>query len=234
MVTYTVVSGDTMSRIATKYGIQLSDLLAANPQITNSSLIFPGQRINIPNTDKSTYIVMSGDTMWSIARKYGIGLSNLIALNPQIINSSVISPGQKINVPSTSVPNNLRALETEAIRLVNIERAKAGKSELTPNNQISNVARIKSQDFINNNYFSHNSPIYGSPFNMLSSFGIPFNAAGENIASGQKTATEVINTWMNSPGHKANILNSIYNQVGVGVASDNKGKLFWTLILIRS
>ena len=240
MTTYTIMTGDTMWNIAAKHGIELKELLAANPQITNSSLISPGQTINIPSTNTSTYTVTSGDTMWNIAAKHGIGLKELLAANPQVINSSLISPGQIINIPSvTNVPstpnvsNDMRSLEIEVIRLVNIERAKVGRSALIENNKISNIARIKSQDFIKNNYFSHNSPTYGSPFDMLKSFGITYTAAGENIANGQRTAAEVMNSWMNSSGHRANILNSAYNQIGVGVAKNKNGNLFWTQMLVR-
>jgi uncharacterized protein YkwD len=69
---------------------------------------------------------------------------------------------------------------------------------------------------------------------MLNSFGIRFTAAGENIASGQENATQVMNTWMNSSGHRSNILNSTYNQIGVGVARDSKGNLYWVQMFIRS
>ncbi|MDD2377223.1 MAG: CAP domain-containing protein, partial [Bacilli bacterium] len=133
-----------------------------------------------------------------------------------------------------SAPSDIRALETEVIRLVNAERSRAGQPTLTENNEVSRVARTKSQDFINNNYFSHNSPTYGSPFEMLRSFGVSYTAAAENIARGQRTAEEVMNTWMNSSGHRANILNSTYNQIGVGVARDNNGTLYWTQMFIRS
>ena len=68
---------------------------------------------------------------------------------------------------------------------------------------------------------------------MLKSFGITYTAAGENIANGQRTAAEVMNSWMNSSGHRANILNSAYNQIGVGVARDKNGNLFWTQMLVR-
>lgn len=238
MTAYTVVSGDTMWQIAAKHGIGLNELLSANPQITNSALIYPGQKINIPSTDASTYTVMFGDTMWQIATKQGIKLNDLMVANPQITNSALIFPGQIINIPNTSkvpsVTDDLKALETEVIRLVNVERAKAGRSALAQNKEISNVARIKAEDFVNNNYFSHNSPIYGTPFDMLKSFGITFTAAAENIASGQKTAAEVMKTWMNSSGHRTNILNSTYNQIGVGVARDSNGNLFWTQMFIRS
>jgi uncharacterized YkwD family protein/spore coat assembly protein SafA len=235
MVPYTVVLGDTMWRIATKHGIGLNELLTANPQITNPSLIFPGQIINIPRTNTLTYTVISGDTMWRIAAKHGIELSDLMAANPQITNPALIFPGQKINIPSIpSVSNDIRALETEVIRLVNVERVRAGQLALVESKELSRIARIKSNDFIKNNYFAHNSPTYGSPFDMLRSFGITFTAAAENIASGQRSAAEVMNFWMNSSGHRTNILNASYNQIGVGVARDNEGNLFWTQMFIRS
>lgn len=240
MSTYTVVQGDTLWKIATKYGISVNDLMAANPKITNSSLIFPGQAINIPSTNASTYTVMSGDTLWHIASEHGISVNDLMVANPQITDSSLIIPGQTINIPnatsapsSPSVPSDIRSLETEVIRLVNGERARLGIPALTENSELSRIARIKSEDFVKNNYFSHTSPTYGTPFDMLRSFGITFTAAAENIASGQRTAAEVMNTWMNSSGHRANILSSTYNQIGVGVAKDNNGKLYWTQMFIK-
>ncbi len=242
MTTYTVVPGDAMWKIAVKHGIGLNELLAANPEIKNPSFILPGQKINIPNkTNATSHTVMSGETMWHIAKKYGIGLNELLKANPEIKNSSFILPGQTINIPDAtstpsvpSAPNDTRALETEVIRLVNTERARAGRPALAENSKLSDVARTKSKDFINNNYFAHNSPTYGTPFDMLRSFGITFTAAAENIASGHRNAAEVMNSWMNSSGHKANILNSTYNQIGVGVARDNNGNLFWTQMFIRS
>lgn len=244
MTIYTVVPGDTLWSIARKQGVELNDLIAANPQILNSSLIFSGQKINIPSSNGSTYTVLPGDTLWSIARKQGIGLNELMSANPSITNPSFIFPGQTINVPTDSVtpttpstptvPNGIRTLESEVISLVNTERARAGVPALTENNELTRVARIKSNDFIENNYFSHNSPTYGTPFEMLRSFGIKYTAAAENIAKGQGTAQDVMNTWMNSQGHRANILNSTYNQIGVGVARDDNGTLYWTQLFIRS
>jgi uncharacterized YkwD family protein/spore coat assembly protein SafA len=186
----------------------------------------------------TTYTVMPGDTMWSIASKHGVGINELLAANPQITNPSLILPGQTVNIPKTpttpSTPNNIRTLETEVIRLVNAERAKVGRSALTENSELSRIARIKSEDFVKNNYFSHTSPTYGSPFDMLRSFGITFTAAGENIAKSQKTAQEAMNTWMGSSGHRSNILSSTYNQIGVGVARDDRGNTYWTQLFIRS
>lgn len=250
MTTYTVIRGDTMWSIARKHGLSLNELLVNNPQITNSELILPGQKINVPINGTTTYTVVLGDTLWQIARNYNVGLSDLMAVNPQITNPALIIPGQTINIPSSTIvpgtpsepttpstpgtSNDLRALESEVIRLVNVERNKVGRSPLTTNNQVINVARLKSQDFIDNNYFSHNSPTYGTPFNMLKTFGISFTAAAENIASGQRTAAEVMKSWMSSSGHRENILSPTYNQIGVGVARDNNGNIYWTQMFIRS
>ena len=86
---------------------------------------------------------------------------------------------------------------------------------------------------IDKNYFSHTSPTYGSPFDMMKSFGISYTAAGENIAKGQNSPQSVMNAWMNSSGHRANILNKSYNQIGVGVAKDSRGNLYWTQMFIK-
>ena len=178
----------------------------------------------------NTYTVVPGDTMWLIAVRYQIGLSELIAANPQITDPALIFPGQILNIPNI---DEYKALENEVIRLVNIERSRAGLAPLAQNWEVSRVARYKSQDFINRNYFGHTSPTYGSPFDMLRAFGILFSAAAENIARGQASPQSVMNSWMNSAGHRANILSPLYNQIGVGFARDNSGTPFWTQMFIR-
>lgn len=177
------------------------------------------------------YTVKSGDTMWKIAVKYEVGISEIISANPQIKNPDLIYPGQKINIPKL---DDIKSQENEVIRLVNAERAKYGLPALKANWQLSRVARYKSQDMVDKGYFSHTSPTYGSPFKMMESFGIRFSAAGENIAMGLKSPSEVMKAWMNSPGHRSNILNSTYNEIGVGLAKDARGKLYWTQMFIKS
>ncbi|HHW00637.1 MAG TPA: SafA/ExsA family spore coat assembly protein [Clostridiaceae bacterium] len=179
----------------------------------------------------TVYTVKPGDSLWKIAVKYEIGISELIAANPQIKNPSLIYPGQKITVPQI---DDIKALEKEVIRLVNVERANRGLQALKANWELSRVARYKSQDMANKGYFSHTSPTYGSPFRMMEDFGIKFSAAGENIAYGQKTPQEVMNGWMNSPGHRANILSAAYNEIGVGLATDKNGRKYWTQMFIKS
>lgn len=177
-----------------------------------------------------TYVVQPGDSMWRIAVRYQIGVSEIIKANPQVSNPSLIYPGQRLNIPNI---DDVKAIESEVARLVNVERAKAGLPALTMNWELSRVARYKSQDMINKNYFSHQSPTYGSPFQMMENFGIRFTAAGENIAYGQRTPQEVMTAWMNSSGHRANILSANYTQIGVGVAKASNGTLYWTQMFIR-
>ncbi len=178
-----------------------------------------------------TYVVKSGDSMWKIAVQYQIGISELIQANPQIKDPKMIYVGQKITVPNI---DDVKALEAEVVRLVNVERAKKGLQALKHNWELSRVARYKSQDFINKNYFDHQSPTYGSPFDMMKQFGIRYMAAGENIAKGQATPAAVMNSWMNSTGHRNNILSSGFYEIGVGAAKDSKGNLYWTQMFIKA
>ena len=175
----------------------------------------------------TTHKVVSGDTMWKIAGKYEVGLSEIKSANPHISNPDLIYPGQILNIPTTD--DNTLNYEKEVVRLVNEIRAENGLKELTYDWELSRVARYKSQDMKDNRYFSHTSPVYGSPFQMMKSFGIKYRTAGENIARGQTTPQIVVNAWMNSSGHRANILNSSFTKIGVGyVASGN----YWTQMFI--
>lgn len=116
--------------------------------------------------------------------------------------------------------------EQEVFNLINQKRVENGLSELAIDDELQNVARIKAQDMVDNNYFSHNSPTYGSPFDMIKSFGITYKAAGENIA-GNSSNSGAVNAWMNSEGHKANILSKNYNYTGVAVVnSPVYGKMY--------
>ncbi len=177
-----------------------------------------------------TYTVAKGDSVWKIAAKYEIGISELLKANPQIKNSAMIYPGDKITIPEGSP---LKSLEDEVVRLVNIERAKYGLPPLKSNWQAARCARMKSQDMIDKKYFSHTSPTYGSPFTMMQSFGLKFSAAAENIAYGQKTPQEVMKSWMNSPGHKENILSKTVTEIGVGAAKSSNGTLYWTQMFLK-
>ncbi len=176
----------------------------------------------------ATHTVVRGDTMWKIANKYEVGTREIIDANPRVVNPDLIYPGQLLNVPETD--SGVSSFETEVVRLVNIERSKNGLKPLTHDWELSRVARYKSQDMKNKNYFAHESPTYGSPFDMMRSFGISYRSAGENIAKGQTTPQKVVNAWMNSQGHRANILNKNYTHIGVGYVQSGN---YWTQMFIQ-
>lgn len=175
----------------------------------------------------ATHTVVSGDSLWKIAVKYQVGVSEIIAANPQFPNPDLIYPGQLVYIPL--LDSSIAAYEQKVAELVNEIRVQNGLKKLTVNWELSRVARYKSQDMKDNNYFSHTSPIYGSPFNMIKDFGISYRTAGENIAKGYSTPQAVVNAWMNSSGHRANILNASYTQIGVGYVS---GGNYWTQMFI--
>lgn len=120
---------------------------------------------------------------------------------------------------------SLSEFEQRVVELTNAERAKQGLPALKIDTELSKVARVKSEDMQKNNYFDHNSPTYGSPFDMMKKFGISYTSAGENIAQGQRTPEEVVQAWMNSAGHRANILNNGFTHIGIGYVESGN---YWT------
>ena len=138
-----------------------------------------------------------------------------------------------VSIDTTSGSSNLSANAQEVVKLVNKERNAAGLPALTENSRLSEVAQAKAEDMMKNGYFSHTSPAYGSPFEMMRTFGITYTAAGENIAKGQKTPAAVMDGWMSSSGHRANILNASYEQIGVGFCKDSSGVTYWVQMFIR-
>ncbi|MCD5325449.1 MULTISPECIES: CAP domain-containing protein [Pontibacillus] len=134
-------------------------------------------------------------------------------------------PAQAKEQTTEQQTNALSQFEQKVVELTNEERAAQGLDPLKIDKELSNVAEKKSQDMAQNGYFSHNSPTYGSPFDMMKQFGIEYRTAGENIAKGQQTPQEVVDAWMNSEGHRANILNENFTHIGVGFVEDGN---VWT------
>lgn len=127
---------------------------------------------------------------------------------------------------SNQVTSSLTNDEMEVFNLINQKRTSAGLAKLKIDDETQNVARIKAKDMVDSNYFSHTSPTYGSPFDMLKSFKVSYRTAGENIA-GNSSNSKAVEAWMNSEGHKANILNSSFNYTGIGVVNGSKyGKIY--------
>lgn len=166
------------------------------------------------------YIVqVEGDYVGAVSKKY------VKAIYPNS-NNSGNTENNTGNSSGTQTSSNMNSDEKEVFNLINQQRTNNGLSALKVDNEVQRVARIKAEDMVTNNYFSHTSPTYGSPFDMLKSFKISYKTAGENIAANSSNSGAV-NAWMNSSGHKANILNSSFNYTGIGVVNSSKyGKIF--------
>ncbi|SOC43882.1 CAP domain-containing protein [Ureibacillus acetophenoni] len=143
-------------------------------------------------------------------------------------NQQVEAPVKQ--TPATNANQSVSEFEKQVVDLTNAERQKAGLKPLQIHTQLMNVAEAKSADMAKNNYFSHNSPTYGSPFDQIKAAGISYRAAGENIAQGQRTPAQVVQAWMDSPGHRANILNANFTHIGVGYVADGN---YWTQQFIQ-
>ena len=170
------------------------------------------------------YIVQTDSNyVGAVSRKY------VRAIYPSSSGSSNSGTGGSSssgNTSSSTETSNMNSDEKEVFDLINKQRTNNGLAALKNDSEVQRVARIKAQDMVDNNYFSHTSPTYGSPFDMLKSFKISYKTAGENIA-GNSSNSSAVTAWMNSSGHKANILNSNFNYTGIGVVSSNKyGKIY--------
>lgn len=125
---------------------------------------------------------------------------------------------------------SISTIEQQVLTLTNQERAKEGLKPLATDSKLMDAAREKSTDMKTNKYFSHTSPTLGSPFDRMKELGITYKAAAENIAMGQQSPAEVVKAWMESPGHRANIMNGNFTHIGIGY--DAQGH-YWTQQFIQ-
>lgn len=129
--------------------------------------------------------------------------------------------------PATDTVMTIDELRAEFIRLTNIERVKAGVPELEILPELMDCAQTKAQDFFDNSYYGHNSPVYGSSGEMIKLFVPNARSSGENLAPWRKTAQDVIDGILESPEHLKNMLNSKYTHIGVGVVEGADGGYWW-------
>lgn len=199
-----------------------------------------GTNYNVVTTvDKNEYIrVFAGVGEWYIVQtdKDYVGAVSkkyVKAIYPSTSSSGNTSSGTTSGSSSTgnswtsgTQTSSMNSDEKEVFDLINKQRTNNGLPALQNDSEVQRIARIKAQDMVNNNYFSHNSPTYGSPFDMMKSFKVSYKTAGENIAANSSNSSAVT-AWMNSSGHKANILNSSFNYTGIGVVSSPRyGKMY--------
>lgn len=199
-----------------------------------------GTNYNVVTTvDKNEYIrVFAGVGEWYIVQtdKDYVGAVSkkyVKAIYPSSSSSGNTSSGTTSGSSSTgnsgtsgTQTSSMNSDEKEVFDLINKQRTNNGLPALQNDSEVQRIARIKAQDMVDNNYFSHNSPTYGSPFDMMKSFKVSYKTAGENIAANSSNSSAVT-AWMNSSGHKANILNSSFNYTGIGVVSSPRyGKMY--------
>ncbi|MNZ58777.1 Cysteine-rich secretory protein family protein [compost metagenome] len=202
---------DVLKQITEKYGMDLSKI-----DCNKITAQLPSTGSTEPVTKPST-----GSNTPDNTTKPGTGAANGGSSSNGGSTSGSTGSG------STEAGNSsLSQFQSEVIALVNKERAKAGLSALSSDALLTKVATEKARDMDVNNYFSHTSPTYGSPFDMMRSFGVKYSYAGENIASGQRTPQEVMTAWMNSAGHRANILNGNFTKIGVGYVNGEWVQMF--------
>ncbi len=138
-----------------------------------------------------------------------------------------------IGVCNTQYIDNVEEYKdkNEVLNLINEQRKNAGVKELIMDNKLNEIAQLKAQDMVDNNYFDHTSDKLGTPFEMIANYGVEYKTAGENIA-GYIDAKGTVEAWMNSEGHKNNILSNGYNYTGIGIAkSETYGNIYVQLFI---
>jgi len=222
--------------------LMLIPTIASAATFFNISLNLNGetQTLSLPlksGTYHFSYVYKDGK--WILQQKDGQDIKPAPSTEPTVptpkpeTNPQPTQPQQPTTPPANGNDNSqpqevkgLTADEQKMLDLVNAERKKAGLAPLAIDMRLVNISRLKSKDMIDNNYFSHTSPTYGSPFDALKANGISYRYAGENLA-GASTVERAHTNLMNSPGHRANILNPNYNYVGIGIVDGGPyGKMF--------
>jgi len=223
-----------ITKITTSFGMQhYYNVDFSTGLVTASTLnVRSGPGTNYPvvaKVNKNEYIrVFAGVGNWYIVQVEGDYVGAVSKQYVKAIYPNTAGGGSSTGGSSGSgtTATGLTTDELEVFNLINAQRTKNGLSALKIDSEVQNVARIKAQDMVNNNYFSHNSPTYGTPFQMLNSFKVSYKTAGENIA-GNSSNSAAVTAWMNSSGHKANILNGNFNYTGIGVVNGSKyGKIY--------
>ena len=219
--------------ILDQYRSALNALLAANPQLENPCMAMPDGGLNIPGNPCVPSVTCAPAVSAKPSATAKPSETPKPAETRKPANTPV--PAATPNLPSgepTAKPGDaieITEFEMEVIRLTNEIREENGLNPLNTNENLTRVARAKSEDMRDKGYFSHTSPTYGSPFEMMRTFGIRYSSAGENIARGYKSPRAVVDAWMNSSSHRANILGTSYSEIGIGYVESGH---YWTMMLI--
>lgn len=198
-------------------------LLAAAPE-ASAACMEPAQAVQRCTVQRHAYIRICGD-WWEIPLRPG---EELPAQPPEEETppAEEAPPQEEPDAPEES--GGVQEAAEAVTSLVNAARRDAGLSELELDADLCAAAQARAQEIAQS--FSHTRPDGSSCFTILEEFGVSYRAAGENIAMGQRTPEEVMDGWMNSSGHRANILNGTFTSIGVGYYVDGAGAAHWVQI----
>jgi LysM repeat protein len=259
-VYYTIVEGDTPLAIAQEYDVPVELLLAAN-EITDPTLLQIGQQLLIPPTEGLTqgvpiilYDLEEGDTLLGIASKFGSSVKDILAVNPELIPSS-LEVGQTVAIPvvfapprPTPAPQRPRAtpvpiapppslveMEQQMVAGVNAQRKAAGLPPYQVDEEIAQMALDHAQDMVVRGYFGHITPEGDTLRDRFADADISdVLNVGEDIQRNTRPAGETVqfalNWFMNSRPHRANILHSRHNRIGIGIVEGPPG--WYTYVLV--
>jgi len=211
----------TISLFATCFGMDNYEKTEHSLGIVNTDYLNmrTGSGINFDSITilkRNEYVRIFGKIgEWYIIQneKNQIGTAHINYITPTDVAKAAVTNAETIE---SSVPSSLTQEESELLSLINKEREKNNLPVFEIDENLQNVARLKAQDIVDNNYFSHTSPTYGSPFEMLKSYNISYKTASENIA-GNSNISKALESWLNSESHKNNILSNDYNYTGIAV-----------------
>ena len=203
--------------------------------LNSCELWLNGECINLDSApfEENGKVFVSGQTICDVLsciHKFD-GINGVVIGSGNILCPTA-EPTQTPAVQPTQAPSNLSDMEQEVLKLVNKVRSENGLSPLAWADDVANVARAHSKDMIDRSFFSHTNPDGLSPFDRLKNNGISFKSAVENIAYGQRTAEAVMDAWMNSSGHRANILNKNVTEIGIGAVKNQNGIIYWTQVFV--
>lgn len=258
-VYYTVEEGDAPLQIADQFNIPVELLLAAN-DITDPTLLQIGQQLLIPPSEGLTqgvpiilYDLAAGDTLLGIASKYGSSVKDILAVNPSLIPSSlkagetvaipvIFAPPKPTPLPPSQAPAapippppSLVEMEQQMVAGVNAERTAEGLPAYQVDEKIAEMALVHAQDMVVRGYFGHTTPEGTTLRDRFQESGIGDTAnVGEDIQRNTRPAHEAVqfalNWFMNSRPHRANILHSHHNRIGVGIVEGPPG--WYTFVLV--
>lgn len=213
----------------------LSAVVAAGSTPLTAYAAETGNVININGKYYKVYVGQGTESLNQVLKDLGITIDNIGNLCPDIeipgINTPETSNPPAVEEPDTQEPGGdisdeeTRSYAEQVVDLVNKERAKAGLSALALDENIMAAANVRAKEI--KQQFSHTRPNGSSFSSALNEQGVSFRGSGENIAWGQKTPEQVMEGWMNSEGHRANILNKNFKNIGVGYYQDENGLNHW-------